>query len=312
MLLLSRLRNYLYDTKVLKSFRPAAFTISVGNLTWGGTGKTSLVKELASFFIQRGLRVAIISRGYGRKSKGALLVRNTSDDWELYGDEAYLLSRALPDAMVLVAENRIDALQLLNQPPDVILLDDAFQHRSIARDLDLVLIDASEDIAEQRLIPLGKLRESMEALGRADTVLLSHSNRANAKTMQWIERNLKSAVYHANYLTLNASEFEGMKVGAFCAIGSPEHFFDQLRSTAADVVMARSFRDHHVYQERELEKLKRDALSKGAESLVTTEKDAIRIGPRLKDPFLKVLRIKLQIQEEAQFRDFMLQRLSLS
>ncbi len=305
----STLRNYLYDRSILKAVRAPGFVISVGNLTWGGTGKTSIVESLSRFLISQGHRVAIVSRGYLRNSSGPKLVADGTGlkcSWQESGDEAYLLAKTIPEAIVVVSEQRADAFPLLAPySPRVILLDDAFQHRQIARDLDLVLIDASEDITAQKMIPFGKLREEPRSLNRADAIVLTHSKQIHSATKAWISKNVECPVFHANYLPDCEVPLAGKKTGAFCAIGSPQHFYSLLTEQGAELVATKSFRDHHVFQRDEIEEFRREATQKGAEFTVTTAKDAVRIDPDWFDPFLKVIRVKLQMVEEALFFDFL-------
>lgn len=308
-----RLRNFLYDKNFMPVVESGSCVISIGNLTWGGTGKTAMAAELARFLISKGLRVAIVSRGYRRKSRGPLLVSDGTSlncGWRQCGDEAFLLAVTVPDAIVAVAEERSDALPLLKPlHADVILLDDAFQHRKIKRDLDIVLIDASEDITKQRRIPFGKLREEPSAAGRGDAVILTHENQAHIETLNWIRKNIHLPVFGANYALLDQGLIHNKRIGAFCAIGSPHHFFRVLRDYGADLVMAKSFRDHHAFSREEILDLRRDAKEKGAEFIVTTSKDGVRIDPEWMDDFIRVPHVKLQITEESLFFDFVMKRL---
>jgi tetraacyldisaccharide 4'-kinase len=308
------LRNYFYDKGVLKAVRAPGFVISVGNVTWGGTGKTSFVESLSRSLISQGFRVAIVSRGYRRTSNGPQLVADESGlkcSWEESGDEAHLLAKTIPEAVVAVAEERSEAFPLLAPySPDVILLDDAFQHRKVARDVDIVLIDASEDITAQKVIPFGKLREEPDSLYRADAVILTHSNQLHPATKDWVSRNVQCPVFHANYLPDNGVPLAMKKVAAFCAIGSPQHFYRLLSEQGAELVATKSFRDHHAFTREELKQFHREAAQKGAEFMVTTPKDAVRIDPDWFDPFLKVIRVKLQIEEEALFFEFLKKALS--
>lgn len=141
----SRFRNYLYDREFLPVVHTGFFVVSVGNLTWGGTGKTALTSRLGSFLLARGYRVAILSRGYKRTSRGVQVVsdgKQMIDRWESAGEEPYWLARTLPGAVVIVAENRLEALPVVKKfHPHILLLDDAFQHRRMARNLDFVLLD---------------------------------------------------------------------------------------------------------------------------------------------------------------------------
>lgn len=275
---ISRIRNYLYDRQVLTTHSYPYFVISIGNITWGGTGKTALTAQIGRFLLDRNYRVAIVSRGYGRKSKGLRLAHGPIANWRDTGDEVFLLSRLLPEASFAVSENRRGAFEALSSNrPQIVIMDDAFQHRSVARDLDIVLIDASEDITRQRLIPFGKARESLSSLQRADAVVLTHAAHANEATATWISRSFFKPVFHADYVALNRDQLQGKKIGAFCALGSPRHFFDLLRESGADVVVEVEFRDHHHYTKSDVVKLEEICVEEGAEIIVTSAKDAVKL-----------------------------------
>ena len=312
----SRLRNFLYDKKILSSVSTPIFAISIGNLTWGGTGKTSLVRELTEFLIASGFRVAILSRGYRRTTKGPIVVSDGTElkcSWQQSGEEAYLLAKWLPGAITAVSENRSAGFRLVEGlSPDVILLDDAFQHRKVKRDLDIVLVDASEDITSLKMIPFGKLREPPCSLKRADAIVLTHDNEASPHTIAWMRDNMDRPVFHCNYVVTDRSLVNGKKIGAICAIGSPHHFFRLLRQEGAELVITKTFRDHHVFTQQQITDFRAKAKKVGAEFIITTAKDLVRINPEWLDDFIKVLNVKLQIAEESIFFDFVLERLNQS
>jgi tetraacyldisaccharide 4'-kinase len=314
--ILTRFRNLLYDKKILSSVSVGTFVISIGNITWGGTGKTSLVKEITQFLMSKGFRVAIVSRGYGRTTSGPLLVQDGVElkcEWGESGEEAYLLAKSLPGAIVAVAENRSDGLHLVEGfSPDVILLDDAFQHRKVKRDLDIVLVDASEDVTSLKMIPFGKLREGPDSLTRSDAVVLTHIDEANRRTLDWMRDNMDRPVFHCSYVAVEPLVVYGKKIGAFCAIGAPDHFFRILRQEGAELVSIKTFRDHHAFTQKDLVDFRAEAKANGAEFLVTTAKDFVRVNPAWMDDFIKVLNVKLQIVEESVFFDFVLERLNQS
>jgi len=308
----SRLRNFLYDRQILKITRVPGFIISIGNLTWGGTGKTSLTLELARFFRNQNNRIAIVSRGYRRASKGLRMVSDGRDircNWEECGDEAYFLATSLSGVIVVVAEERLQALQFLETySPDVILLDDAFQHRRVARDVDIVMLDASQNITSQRVIPFGSLREEPYALARADAVVLMHAGQAHPDTNRWVAENVKSRVFHANYVAENADAIRGKKVGAFCGIGAPQHFFRLLEQSGALLVATKSFGDHHRFRPQEIEKFREESFKNHAEIIATTGKDAVRLSPELAGSVFQIIPVKLQIEEESLFYEFLMER----
>jgi tetraacyldisaccharide 4'-kinase len=306
---LSQIRNYLFDKRYLNIKRAPCAVMSIGNLTWGGTGKTALVCQIASYLLQRKLNVAILSRGYGRESRGVQLVcdgREVLLDWKQAGDESHMLAQALRSAVVVVAEDRAAGIDFLQQfDPDVILMDDAFQHRSVARDLDLVLIDASEDLLKKYVLPFGKLREPVRALKRADAIVLTHCRRAEKRTEDWIAKNISAPLFHADYAPSSNQSFQGKKVAAFCAIGAPHHFFEMLQDSGASLVFTKRYRDHHAYFSDELTRIEVEALNAGAEIIVTTRKDAVKIDPRVfRTPFF-IVDAQLKIREQDVFHQLL-------
>ncbi|PWT93704.1 MAG: tetraacyldisaccharide 4'-kinase [Acidobacteria bacterium] len=301
-----KIKNLLYDGRYLKPVHSNAFVVSVGNITWGGTGKTSLIQRMGSYLLECGYRLAIVSRGYGRKSSGLRVVsdgKRILEDWENAGEEAYLLAKQLPGVMIVVAERRAIAFEYLEQwNPQVILLDDAFQHRRVARDLDLVVVDASEDLTQQRMIPFGKLREPIQSLSRADAIVLTHVQHSNRSTEQWIRKNIVTPVFRADYVSLQ--KWAGKNIAAFCAIGRPEHFFKMLEETGARVVLSQRFRDHHHYTEEEIRDLEAGARHAGADALVTTAKDAVKIPAGITQLPVIVAGVELQLENADAFFEF--------
>jgi tetraacyldisaccharide 4'-kinase len=326
-----RFRNYLFDKGYLSQTYFDAFVISIGNLSWGGTGKTALTAQIASYFASEECRVAVISRGYGRRSRGFRLVSDGTrllQNWRNSGDEPYLMAQQVPEAIVIVAEDRRDALPYLSKNPvDVVLLDDGFQHRKIARDLDIVLVDGSEHLTHQKVIPLGKLREPLESLKRADALVLTHSKIAKQDTMDWISSNITVPVFHADYVPvftespavdesslsyigpLNPSFWSEKKLGAFCALGAPQHFFRMLKDYGAELVFTTNFRDHHPYTAEELQELQANAVISGAEALITTQKDAVKIDPSWLRLPLFVVDAELQLKEQESFFELIQDRM---
>jgi tetraacyldisaccharide 4'-kinase len=326
----SRIRNYLYDKGYLYVAHSSAFVISIGNLTWGGTGKTSLTSQIAGQLISEGYRLAIISRGYRRRSKGLRVVNDGKRillDWQDAGDEPYWLASNVPEAIVLVSEDRTEALRWLEKdPPQVILLDDGFQNRKIARDLDLVLVDASENLLNQKVIPFGKLREPLDSLKRADALILTHSSKAQIKTLEWIESSIAEPIFHANYVPVSAEsvgatvgnvlpnrnkwmKWSGQKLAAFCALGAPHHFFKMLEDHGAELVFRKAYRDHHAYTIQNLEELQAESIITDAEALITTERDALKITKSwLRVPLIAV-NAELQLEEEQSFFDLIRERI---
>jgi tetraacyldisaccharide 4'-kinase len=180
----------------------------------------------------------------------------------------------------------------------------------VARDIDIVMVDASEDITHQHVLPFGKLREERRAVSRGDAVVLTHSQQIHPNTRAWFQQNFQGRIFHANYVAQNPDAIRGKKVGAFCGIGSPQHFFHLLQQNGARVVAAKSFRDHYPFSKEEIQNFRENSLQHGAELLVTTAKDAIRLSDKLENPLFQVVNVKLQIEEEARFYQFVTERLN--
>jgi tetraacyldisaccharide 4'-kinase len=274
-----RVRNRRYDRGQAESQLVDVPVVSVGNLTLGGTGKTPLVEWVARFFRQRGVRVSIVSRGYAAGEEG----RN---------DEALELQLALPDVPHLQNANRVEAaLAAIEElETELILLDDGFQHRRLNRDLDIVLLDATEPFGIEHVFPRGTLREPLAGLDRADVVVLSRADMLPSDARQTIrERVARLApqavwceVRHAPRELVNArgessslDSVAGKRVAACCAIGNPAGFRHTIESLDADVIAWREFPDHHAYTRDDVESLAPWAA--GAEAILCTRKDLVKL-----------------------------------
>jgi len=297
------IKNYLYDTGRLRPVHSSAFVICVGNITWGGTGKTTLIIQMAQRLLNERYRVAVISRGYRRKSSGLRVVSDGEriyGSWREAGDEPYLIAQSVPSAIVVVAKKRSEAFRFVQKySPQIILLDDGFQHRRAGRDLDIVLIDASEDLQKQRMIPFGKLREPISSLRRADAVVLTHSRNMLRSTERWLRNHIDVPYFRADYFS--KQDWNGKKVAAFCGIGGPQHFFDLLKESGAKLLLEQSFHDHHIYSADELLELEREARIAGADALVTTSKDAVRLPQNVLNLPLMVAEVDFRLDEEDEF-----------
>jgi tetraacyldisaccharide 4'-kinase len=261
------LRNMLFDRGVLSSRRLEQPVISVGNLSAGGSGKTPFVIALGELLQARGIRFDVLTRGYRRKTRGVLVVDpdgNTAD----FGDEPLLIARRLA-VPVVVGESRYDAGRLAEQKfqPQLHILDDGFQHRSLARDFDIVLM--TERDFTDRLLPAGPMREPLSALARADAIVLPTGFAANHPALRqkpvWrIERQIAlSNVPPAPIV--------------FCGIARPKQFFAQLRAAGIAPAAEVEFRDHHPYTQSDIERLLAMRGKLGAGGFLTTEKDAVNL-----------------------------------
>lgn len=264
------LRNGLFDRGILPSRRLAKPVISVGNLTAGGTGKSPFVIALGELLQERGIPFDVLSRGYRRQTRGVLVVDPEGAAAD-FGDEPLLIARRL-GVPVVVGENRYQAGRLAEQKfrSQLHILDDGFQHRSLQRDFDIVLISTGD--LQDRLLPLGRLREPVCSLQRADAAVLAQDDPSEHPALQgklvWrMKREILLPSVPSNPLV-------------FCGIARPQPFFAQVRAAgitpAAEVV----FRDHHAYDKNDIQRLLAMRRELGSAGFVTTEKDAVNLGPR--------------------------------
>ena len=285
--------------------------VSVGNLTVGGTGKTPAVVMLAEWALDQGHRVSILSRGYGGRNRQEIL--EVSDgkgkyaDARMAGDEPSLLARAVPGSPVLISRDRYRAGIYGHRKfgSDLFILDDGFQHRKLQRDLDLILIDAKDPFGNGHLLPWGPLREPLSQLSRADAFILTRFRRAQGakhghlirhmpaseNTLVFVKEQFPSIpVFCADHApnrvvfpTTDEAHHPGFlrkkSVVAFAGIAHPECFKETLIELGADVIRFRSFRDHYLYQREDTDELIRMKEKTGADYLLTTEKDWMRIAP---------------------------------
>ncbi|MDO3379571.1 tetraacyldisaccharide 4'-kinase [Geoalkalibacter halelectricus] len=283
---IGRIRAKLYDWKLLPSYRAPVPVISVGNLSAGGTGKTPVVDYLVRRLLRQGLRVAVVSRGYGgRGVSGALVVSSGAGpavEAARCGDEPFLLARRNPEALVVVAAKRKLGVRLAVEElgAQVVVLDDGFQHHAVRRDLNIVLVDAAKPFGNGHPLPAGLLREFPSALKRGQLFILTRWQEGCALP------NLPGPVLRSRHvLASQAFDLEGRvvaletlcacKVVAFAGIAAPEGFFRDLRRYGLNLVRTLALPDHVDYDEGVLQRL-RDA-SAEAEIFITTEKDAVKL-----------------------------------
>ncbi|HVM75247.1 MAG TPA: tetraacyldisaccharide 4'-kinase [Candidatus Saccharimonadales bacterium] len=267
-----RLRTALYARGTLRQQRLNRPVISVGNLTVGGTGKTPMVIWLAERFLAEGKRVGILSRGY----KGA---GGTSDEIELM---KYRLKNRV---LFGVGPDRFANGTRLEPNVDLFLLDDGFQHLQLARDVDILLMDASQPLARQMMLPTGRLREPVSAMGRADVLVFTRAETVPG-TSAAVERFQGYPVFSAatrllgfrrwgaDMETLTREEIGPGPFYAFCGIGNPKAFFRDLQNWSIPLASQCEFPDHHRYDQRDVAELVSSARRAGANALLTTEKDA--------------------------------------
>lgn len=299
-------KNLAWDRGWRRPRRLRAPVISIGNLSVGGSGKTPLVIRLAELLTQRGIAVDVLSRGYGRHSTGALRVQ-PDGTMEQFGDEPLLIAQAA-GVPVYVAADRYQAGVLAESQsgnPRLHLLDDGFQHRQLARNVDIVVLHRS-DFASQ-LLPAGRLREGFSSLRRAQLLVLRSEDRdleaglrgrGHHQPIWWIERRL----------TISAPR----RVIAFCGIARPEEFSSALQSEGCAVAALRAWRDHHRFTNADLAELIELRRQHEAEAFMTTEKDLVRLSPEQRHLLegaapLEAARLRARLADEAVAMDQLLQ-----
>jgi len=292
-----RLRIALYETNYLKSRRLGAPVVSVGNLTVGGTGKTPLVSFLARYLRDEGHHVAVLSRGYKRSGRGRVEVSNAETVLcgpREAGDEPYLLAKACEGVRVVVDEDRYAAGNWLEgqAPVSVFILDDGFQHLGLARDLNLILIDATEPFDDDEMVPFGRLREPLTSLRRADAVIITRADQpfdqAAVKAVIANYCRPDTPIFYAyhdlTWLRLLSggklvapTTFTRRPVAAVSGIARPDRFIADLRHFGMTIALRRDFVDHHRYTREEFAEVVSQAREAGAEAIIVTEKDAVNL-----------------------------------
>ncbi len=274
------LRNTLYDRAVLSSHRLTQPVISVGNLSVGGSGKTPFVIALGELLKARGISFDVLSRGYRRKTRGVLVVDPNGRATD-FGDEPLLIARRL-NVPVIVGESRFQAGQLAEQKfqSQLHILDDGFQHRSLARDFDIVLMNERD--FEDRLLPSGRLREPVSSLERADAVVLPADMAALPNSSRDAACRVSSVLQRMPVWRVDRKvvlpELPPAPV-VFCGIARPDQFFAQVRAAGITPVAEIVFRDHHAYDEDDIQVLLGARRDLGAGGFLTTAKDAVNLFP---------------------------------
>lgn len=298
-------RNHLFDRELIGISRLPRPVISVGNLTTGGTGKTPVVQWIVRELLATSHRPAVLMRGYKRVD-----ANSASDEEQMLRDS--LGVPVFSDPKRLLAGQRA-----LRAHPDIdaFVLDDGFQHRRLARDLDIVLIDATNPFGYDHVLPRGMLRESLVGLARVDVVILTRVDLAPASRLDEIESAVRSgnrsvlilrSVHRMDEVShgdqrLSLSGLHGKRVWAFCGIGNPEAFENGLRKAGVDLAGTTRFADHHRYESADLDALEDQAAAAGAELLLTTEKDFVKLrelSTMLAGP-LPIYRIGVRIEMPA-------------
>ncbi|MBA3600086.1 MAG: tetraacyldisaccharide 4'-kinase [Acidobacteria bacterium] len=334
---ITRARNQLYEKNIFKSYSLGVLTVSIGNITVGGTGKTPLVALVAEVLAKRGEKVCILTRGYGRDNpKKKVLVSDGEKiltDVGQAGDEPFELARKLTGKAIVIADaNRVAAGNWARERFGVtcFVLDDAFQHRQVKRDLDIVCIDATNPFGNGKTLPSGILREPLENLKRAEAIVITRANltkdvgdlklqisKYNSRCPIFVAGNKTSALIKLEDFSAKAQSSlsptdyrQTLRAAdnslAFCALGNPNNFFEQLRQEKFELVSTQKFPDHHSYMQKDIEKLVAQANQSGAKALLTTAKDAVKLKDLKFEVPCFVVESAMVFDGENDFRDWLL------
>jgi len=326
--LLMVMRATLYEKNIFKRHSLSVPVISIGNLTMGGAGKTPVVIYLAQLLRDKGYRPAVISRGYAGTAKGKYNIVTTGTEPlltpEEAGDEPFMLAETLTGIPVITGKSRIHPCQCAINTFDVniILLDDGFQHLAIKRDIDLVLFNATTLAGNSRVFPAGVLREPVTALTRCHAFMLTGIDENNKKNVEnfcvllknrFPDKPLFSAKFSQYKITSASGQETDVNISdmgrayGFCAIANPIRFQKSIRTTGIDLVEFISFQDHKKYTQRSIDNLCHKAQASGANCLLTTEKDFVKINQYKTNLPLYVLRMKLE--SDKKFEEYILETL---
>jgi tetraacyldisaccharide 4'-kinase len=320
----TRTRVSLYQRGTFRTTKLDRPVISVGNMTVGGTGKTPLVELVSKILAGTGKKVCILTRGYGRQhperqvivSDGQAILATPAES----GDEPYLLANNLLGlAAVICSADRIsaarDAIEVFGT--ECFVLDDGFQHLRLARDLNIVTVDATNPwgggqllphAGGGQLLPHGRLREPLSGLSRAGCVVLTRCDQVNDLNplRQQIRDLIGENPLFESTMKPRRSPLPSGPVAAFCAVGNPNSFFEQLRTSGYELVAEKTFRDHHAYTQKDIDDLTDAATRAGAKMLITTAKDAVKLRSlRFSLPY-SVFEIEIAVRDEEALRRLIL------
>ena len=326
------IRNYMFNTGRFKSVKVNAFVVSVGNLTIGGSGKTPFTIYITSLLKKMNRKVAVLSRGYGRKTKGYHLVSDGKKvlvGVEEGGDEMIqtALECEVPSA---VCENRVFGAKklIVDFDLDCLVLDDAFQHRWIARDLDLVLIDqrflTQHNPLRRFLLPTGNLREPFDGIKRADCIIINRKFSHPAeipvkfKSLFGTIRTFSASYIIVGFIDVRkdifypADEFQGQKSLLVCGIANPHSFITALQAVNISTGDKLIFKDHKLYSNNEVQLIRKTFYDRNSYSVITTQKDAVKLSgfsKELDDIDIYYLKIGMKLDEEQEFEKYLKQKM---
>jgi len=320
------LRNFLFDVGILKTVDVGVPVVSIGNISAGGTGKTPITIEAAKVFLEQGKRVAVISRGYGRATRGTVVVSDGKKllaDATQAGDETVMIARHLPNVIVIADEQRVRGAKkaIDDFHADVIVLDDGFQHRYLERALDIVLLDGEGFCFETPMLPAGYRREPLSSIKRADAIVVTKVNEMTVAEKTFNNKRLLSVEYKfsASYkpsaiqsvfgiVRQTAETMAGHAIVAFCGIAHPEHFRSVLEKLGVRIVQFLPFNDHHRYSLSDVREIVQVYRENSADMILTTEKDAVKLhtfADELSQLPLFSLLMEMSIHQQQQWKSLL-------
>jgi tetraacyldisaccharide 4'-kinase len=322
--LITQVRNWFFDKGIFKTCKVDANVISVGNITVGGSGKTPLVMMIAEIMKSQQKKIGLLSRGYGRSSVGYVFVSNGKKlqaTVDACGDEMYFMADEL-EVPAAVAERRVEGAQRLIGKTGIntLLLDDAFQHRWIHRNLDIVIFDQrflnKVGQIEQNMLPLGLMREPFSSLKRADIIIINRKfnekNEIPSKLKKYFEGKKVFTSYYEEkgiydvklHTPFDMKEFQGQKSLVVCGIAKPQSFLKALEKNNIDIKNKMLFPDHKTYSSKEVQDIRKKFYDTNSYSVLTTQKDAVKLtnfAKELDDIDIYYLKIELKLDEQEEF-----------
>lgn len=319
-----------YRVGLRKRYRLGVPVISVGNLTFGGTGKTPAVQTLCRMLTDQGRKVVVLSRGHGGSARSAVVASNGErilSDSVTAGDEPIQLAHSLPGIPIVVGRDRRESGRLACEQfsPDVIVLDDGLQYWQLHRDMDIVVLDARRPFGSGFVMPMGDLREPISGLRRAGAVLLNNADSPNlcdvlADSISKLARDaqlFRAAREPMCFRCAQTGEcrdlswIDGRRILAFCGIGQPKSFFDMLGKLGALIQAKITFPDHYRLTKSDINRIIDEARASEAEVVVTTDKDLARLGDDSGIPNLHTLAIRLEIEDSSRLAEYIANRIDV-
>lgn len=330
-----RLRVAAYETGYIKQKALDATVISVGNITLGGTGKTPMVEYIVRYLKSEERSVAVLTRGYGRKSSGSRVINDpasksdaTPARYEEFGDEPLMLARSMPDVPIIINKDRFAAGRWAERETgaDTLVLDDGYQHLALNRDLNILLIDATDPFGGFEMPPFGRLREPLYGIKRADVVIITRADRPfdQQQTLGIIKyycgekvpvMYVSSAIVALRHLgtgeVYDPGDFARWNVALACGIANPHAFAEDILQIGINIVAENFYPDHHAFTQKDIDAITQSARAASADAIVTTEKDAVRLESLNHGEVpIYAARLEIQTDDEVRLKSLLLRTIS--